>query len=150
MLSSQQRWGLKDRAVEVVVRGNRPTELMESTLPRYSFYDGRPADLGTRANPDFMPLVSANWNSLFTWQGVGPMPAAERERLHGYVDQAHSEGYRVRFWATTDVPGPARDAVWNEVRAAGVDHINTDDLAGLEEYLTEDPADIPAWPAWAR
>ena len=34
--------------------------------------------------------------------------------------------------------------------AAAVDHINTDDLAGLEEYLTEDPADIPAWPAWAR
>ena len=75
------------------------------------------------------------------------MPAAERERLHDYVDQAHSEGYRVRFWATTDVPGPARDAVWNELRAAGVDHVNTDDL---EEYLTEDPADIPAWPAWAR
>jgi len=33
------------------------------------------------------------------------------------------------------VPGPQRDAVWGELLAAGVDHLNTDDLAGLEVFL---------------
>lgn len=37
--------------------------------------------------------------------------------------------------ATPDVPGPERDAVWTELPAAGVDHLNTDDLAGLEHFL---------------
>ena len=51
------------------------------------------------------------------------------------MDRAHANGYRVRFWATPDMPGPARDAIWNELFAAGVDHINTDDLAALKAFL---------------
>ena len=83
-----------------------------------------------------MPLVSENWAKLFAWQGVGEMPAHERERLHEYVDQAHTAGYRVRFWATNDLEGPAREHLWAELQAAGVDHINTDDLPGLKEFLS--------------
>lgn len=41
----------------------------------------------------------------------------------------------MRFWATPDVAGSERDAVWTELLAAGVDHLNTDDLAGLELFL---------------
>ena len=98
--------------------------------------DGRASDLGSGLAPEFMPLVSQNWNTLFTWQGVGEMPAEERERLQDYVDQAHAEGYRVRFWATNDIAGSARENLWTELQAAGVDHINTDDLAGLQEFLS--------------
>ncbi|WP_342618260.1 hypothetical protein [Beutenbergia cavernae] len=68
------------------------------------------------------------------------MPAGERDALHAYVAQAHDAGYRVRFWNTPDAAGPARDAVWAELRDAGVDHINTDDLAGLEAFLDDDDA----------
>jgi hypothetical protein len=52
------------------------------------------------------------------------------------VAAAHGNGYRVRFWATPDQAGEARDAVWTELADAGVDHINTDDLAGLQQFLT--------------
>ncbi|WP_028280131.1 hypothetical protein [Arthrobacter sp. H5] len=83
-----------------------------------------------------MPLVSNNWTQLFTWQGVGPMPAAERIKLEEYVSTAHDAGYRVRFWATPDAPGAAREAVWTELHNAGVNHINTDDLRALDEFLT--------------
>lgn len=34
-----------------------------------------------------------------------------------------------------DQPGPAREAVWSELLAAGADHLNTDDPAGLERFL---------------
>lgn len=127
---------IKDRAVEAVISGNRPLALMQAADTRYSFYDGRSTDLGSGLEPEFMPLVSENWTKLFTWQGGGEMPAAERERLRTYVEQAHADGYRVRFWATNDIAGEARENLWTELRAAGVDHINTDDLAGLEEFLT--------------
>lgn len=129
---------VKDRAVEAVISGNRPREEMEAATTRYSFYDGRSTDLGTGTEAELMPVVSENWMTLFTWQGIGPMPAAERERLHAYVEQAHAEGYRVRFWATNDIAGPARESLWRELRDAGVDHINTDDLDGLEEFLADE------------
>lgn len=71
-----------------------------------------------------------------------PMPSEERAKLRDIVDTANANGYEVRFWATPDAPGAARDAVWRELIAAGVDAINTDDLAGLQAFLLdEDPAE---------
>jgi hypothetical protein len=122
--------------VTAVISGNRPLETMREQRVRYAFYDGRSGDLGSGLPASLMPLVSDNWTKLFTWQGDGAMPAAERERLHAFVDEAHAAGYRVRFWATPDQPGSAREAMWTELADAGVDHINTDDLPALEAFLT--------------
>lgn len=82
-----------------------------------------------------MPLVSDNWSNNFTWRGIGEFPAAERAKLHDIVATAHAAGYRVRFWETPDLPGAARTALWTELLAAGADHLNTDDLHGLELFL---------------
>ncbi|MFJ6374188.1 phosphatidylinositol-specific phospholipase C/glycerophosphodiester phosphodiesterase family protein [Pseudarthrobacter oxydans] len=126
----------KTGPVTAVISGNRPLATMQVQEKRFSFYDGRSADLTSGKPADLMPLVSDNWTKLFAWQGVGPMPEAERAKLHAYVAEAHASGYRVRFWATPDQPGAARDAIWTELAGAGVDHINTDDLAALQQFLT--------------
>ena len=128
--------GVRDGAVTAIVSGNRPRAYMEAQKVRFAAYDGRiPDDLGGSQNPQsFVPLVSQNWTRLFTWQGVGPMPEAERQKLRGIVDTAHANGQRVRFWATPEITG-AREAVWEELIAAEVDYINTDNLAALETFL---------------
>jgi len=125
----------KTGPVTAVISGNRPLATMQAQDKRFGFYDGRSADLTSGKPAALMPLVSDNWAKLFTWQGVGPMPAAERTKLQAYVAGAHAQGYRVRFWATPDQPGAEREAVWNELFDAGVDHINTDDLGALEQFL---------------
>lgn len=125
----------KTGPVTAVVSGNRPLATMQAADKRFAFYDGRSGDLSTGMSAGLMPLVSDNWTRLFGWQGVGPMPESERARLHAYVDTAHAAGYRVRFWATPDQAGPAREAIWTELHEAGVDHINTDDLPALEQFL---------------
>ncbi|MER7192071.1 phosphatidylinositol-specific phospholipase C/glycerophosphodiester phosphodiesterase family protein [Streptomyces flaveolus] len=123
-------------AVTVVVSGDRAARApMAAQTTRRAFYDGRLTDLGTSAPASFVPLISDNWTLNFTWQGVGAFPEAERSRLRDIVGAAHGRGQRVRFWATPDLPGAARDAVWGELLAAGVDHLNTDDLPGLEAFL---------------
>ncbi|MFB7593323.1 phosphatidylinositol-specific phospholipase C/glycerophosphodiester phosphodiesterase family protein [Streptomyces sp. NPDC056160] len=122
--------------VTAVVSGDRGARApMEAQTVRRAFYDGRLTDLGSTAPASFAPLTSDNWISNFTWAGAGPFPDAERRTLRRIVGQAHAHGQRVRFWATPDAPGAARDAVWTELLAAGVDHLNTDDLAGLEAFL---------------
>jgi Glycerophosphoryl diester phosphodiesterase family len=124
--------------ITAVVSGDRDRAGMTAQRVRFAFYDGRildATDLGPGADARLAPLVSDNWTKVFTWRGTGPMPAAERARLHEIVSTAHDAGQRVRFWETLDTPGPARDAIWRELLAAGVDHINTDDLAGLASFL---------------
>lgn len=122
--------------VTAVVSGDRAARApMEAQRVRRAFYDGRLTDLGSTAPASFVPLISDNWTLNFTWQGVGAFPDAERRKLRDIVGTAHARGQRVRFWATPDLPGPARDALWGELVAADVDHLNTDDLAGLEAFL---------------
>ncbi|WP_307812684.1 glycerophosphodiester phosphodiesterase family protein [Phycicoccus sp. CSK15P-2] len=126
----------RDGAVEVVISGNRPLAQMVAERTRYAGYDGRMADLVTPVLPDtVMPLVSDNWANHFTWAGEGPMPAEEQTRLRRLVATAHEHGYRLRFWNTPDTPGPARTALWSVLLDSGVDHVNTDDLAGLADFL---------------
>lgn len=123
-------------AVTAVISGDRAARVpMEAQRTRLAFYDGRLDDLGTASPASFTPLISANWTQTFSWLGAGPFPSAERDRLRTLVSTAHREGRRIRFWATPDLPGPEREAVWSELLAAGVDHLNTDDLAGLERFL---------------
>ncbi|MEU3353839.1 phosphatidylinositol-specific phospholipase C/glycerophosphodiester phosphodiesterase family protein [Streptomyces sp. NPDC037389] len=135
MLTAWSGGRTRRAAVTAVVSGDRGARApMEAERTRHAFYDGRLTDLGG-APASFAPLISDNWGVNFTWRGVGPMPGLERAALRRIVATAHAEGRTVRFWATPDAPGPARDALWRELLAAGVDYLNTDDLAGLEAFL---------------
>ncbi|MGW4133719.1 phosphatidylinositol-specific phospholipase C/glycerophosphodiester phosphodiesterase family protein [Amycolatopsis japonica] len=129
---------VKKRAVTAVISGGRPKDVMLGQKFRLAFYDGRikdQNDLGIGSDPRVTPLVSDSWTGLFTWTGEGTFPAEERAKLHDLVERAHAAGQRVRFWATPDAAGPGRDALWKELVAAGVDHLNTDDLPGLANFL---------------
>jgi hypothetical protein len=108
---------------------------MQAEPSRYAFYDGRLGDLEGGPPATFMPLVSDNWTRHFSWVGTGNMPARERAKLDAIVTAAHRRGHALRFWATPDQPGPAREALWQVLSEAGVDYINTDDLAGLAAFL---------------
>jgi hypothetical protein len=77
-----------------------------------------------------MPWVSDNWTKLFTWRGEGKMSGEERAKLGDFVARAHKHARLVRFWGT-----PENATVWAELRAAGVDLINTDRLAELRKFL---------------
>lgn len=122
--------------VTAVVSGDRAARApMEAQTVRHAFYDGRLADLGSAAPASFVPLISDNWTLTFSWLGAGPFPAVERARLRTITAGAHRNRQKVRFWATPDVAGPEREALWRELLAAGVDYLNTDDLGGLQEFL---------------
>jgi hypothetical protein len=121
---------LEPKAVNVVISGNRPVKMMAAEKVRYAGLDGRMADLDSDAPANFLPLVSDNWVLYFKWKGEGPIGDADRKKLQDVVAKAHAHGRKIRLWATPD-----NINVWRELRAGGVDMINTDDLAGLEKFL---------------
>ena len=122
--------GAERRAVTVIISGNRAASLLLADNERLAGLDGRLSDLNLGLRPSVMPWISDNWEGYFKWSGKGKISRRERERLVEGVETAHRLGYRVRFWGS-----PARPAVWEVLRDAGVDLINTDDLIGLSAFL---------------
>jgi Glycerophosphoryl diester phosphodiesterase family len=121
------------RAVTVIISGDRPLQEIEASEPQRAGIDGRLADLSSDQPADLLPLISDNWTKHFRYRGAGTMSDAERKKLSDLVTEAHAKGRRVRFWGTPESP-----ELWQELRAAGVDLIGTDDLAKLRSFLQSD------------
>jgi hypothetical protein len=119
-----------ERPVTVVVSGNCDRAAITGQAKRFAGIDGRPPDLESDAPAHLIPWVSDRWGNHFKWSGEGPMPAGEQAKLRDFVARAHRHGRLVRFWAT-----PEKTAVWQELRSASVDLINTDQLAELQKFL---------------
>lgn len=137
MLARVEDGRLVPDRVMAIVSGNRPEATMAAETLRYAFYDGRISDLDSGTSANFMPLVSDNWSKHFSWTGAGNMPSDELAKLTGIVARAHGQGHALRFWATPDQPGPEREALWRTLSEAGVDLINTDDLAGFAAFAAK-------------
>lgn len=106
-------------------------------------HEVRPSDHSPDAFTSSTRAIGRGLGRPLTWH-VCRSPASS-SRLHEIVDTAHARGQDVRFWATPDVAGPARDALWRELVVADVDVLNTHDLAGLQRFLlAEDPAEQDA------
>lgn len=128
--------GLKQKgAIQIIVSGNRPLEYMQKQELRLASYDGRIDELNLDISTSLMPLISDNWSNHFKWYGKGEMPKIEKDKLIEIVKSAHENGCLLRFWGTMDRPGKYREAVWTELKNAGVDLIGTDDINGLKEFL---------------
>lgn len=120
----------KERAVDIVVSGNRAKEMIANDLTRRVGIDGRISDFGSNQSNHLMPIISDRWSSHFNWRGEGSFSDKEKTKLRGMIQRAHKEGRRIRFWATPD-----KKSVWRELEDAGVDLINTDDLKGLSDFI---------------
>ncbi len=122
------------KAIQVVISGACPRDTMTAAAVRHAGIDGRMGDLDSDAPAHLMPLVSDRWGAHFKWRGRGPIDDEELARLKTAVEKAHARGRRIRFWAT-----PETVEAWTVLQAAGVDHINTDNLAGLAAFLRGEP-----------
>jgi hypothetical protein len=130
LLTSVREGKAMPGAVTAVISGNRDKAAMAAQQLRFAGVDGRVADLDGKDSALLMPWISDRWGALFKWTGDGAIPAAEQARLRDLVKRAHEQGKMVRFWAT-----PEKAALWSELYSAGVDLINTDQLAELAAFL---------------
>ncbi|MGB7326995.1 MAG: phosphatidylinositol-specific phospholipase C/glycerophosphodiester phosphodiesterase family protein [Rubripirellula sp.] len=121
-----------EKAVNVVISGDRPFATVQADTERFAGLDGRLSDLDSNLSVDLMPMISDRWGSHFKWKGKGEMTSAEMDKLDAIVEQAHAKGRILRFWGIPDNP-----TSWKAMQKAGVDLINTDDLDGLSKTLKE-------------
>jgi hypothetical protein len=117
-------------AILVIISGDRSLKMFDGETIRYAAYDGNLSDLGQNHPPTLIPWLSVNWKTQFSWNSRGTMPPAESLKLQTLVAKAHAEHFRLRFWGAPDNP-----IFWKTLTAASVDLINTDDLAGVQDFF---------------
>jgi hypothetical protein len=126
ILTSFSPTEIHTNAVRIVLSGNRPIETVSRQAHRFVAIDGRLPDLESNSPPTLIPLVSDNWTKIFSWNGKGPMPVAEKARLKELAARAHRQKRQIRLWAAPDTLES-----WNLQQQLGIDFINTDKLAEL-------------------
>lgn len=117
-------------AVTVVISGNRPREIMAREKKRLAGIDGRLSDLEEENSVHLLPWISDNWLLHFRWRGDGQLPEEDQKKLTDIVRRTHERKQQLRFWGIPDTP-----AVWEAMRAGGVDWINSDKLEELSAFL---------------
>ncbi len=121
---------VEEKAVTIILSGNRPIEVLAAEKDRLAFIDGRLPDLESNPPATLTPWISSNFTQSFKWRGRGEMPAEEIARLKTLVKLAHDQHRRIRFWSIPDSP-----AGWKAMQSAGVDLINSDKLDALRDFL---------------
>ena len=137
MLTQFESGKIKEKAITVIVSGNRPILYMKNQQFRLAGCDGRISDLG-HTTRYYYPVISDKWATYFIWQGNGRMPVVEQQKLKTFVEQAHSHNQAIRFWATDTDTLEYNHNMWNELINANVDLINTDYLSDLSKFLVKD------------
>jgi hypothetical protein len=130
ILTTWTREKVSTNALLVVVSGSRAREMFAGETWRVAAFDGELRDLESSCSSADIPWISHNWRSSFKWSGRGDMPPDELQRLTSILQQAHMQGRRVRLWGAPD-----NAVFWQCLCKLGVDLINTDDLAGLRDFL---------------
>ena len=121
---------LRKSAIQIVISGDCPRQLIENDDNRLVAIDGRLTDLKSTHPSHLIPLISARWGSHFKWRGKSILSADELKKLNAIVSTAHKANRKVRFWATPESP-----IVWKQLVESKVDFINTDDLKKLREFF---------------
>lgn len=119
-------------AVTVILTGPYSRSLLASDSPCYAAGDGQLHDLEKNPPPNLVPWISENWKNHFKWKGTGSMPEAEKSKLRQIVVKTHQQGRQLRFWGAPD-----NAVFWQEMLAANVDIINTDDLKGFRKFFND-------------
>ncbi len=111
----------------IVISGNRPKPSQYIVSPAWITFDGR-SDEHFPTNK--VILESESMLKFGFWNGQGPIPSTLKEKLKKYVEQVHSNGRKIRLWATPDTL-----LGYQALLDIGVDYIGTDKLTLLADYL---------------
>jgi hypothetical protein len=129
ILSSYENGKIKQGNVNIVLTGHKPVDLISSETKRLVMLDDFLEHRSDTVNNNLFAMASCKYSRILKWNGKGPMPQHEKNKLKALIDHAHDQGKKARLWAS-----PENEKVWDELLNCGVDYINTDALSRLKAY----------------
>lgn len=121
---------LRKAKLSITVSGEMPQPVQFKQYPTFMSFDGRFGINYGKKELKRIALYSISLQDVVKWNGQRPLEPNELESIKKYVNQAHSKGKKLRFWASADNP-----LCWQTLKNLGVDYIGTDQLQALADYL---------------
>ncbi len=118
--------------VQFIISGNRPPLEKWATYPSFIQFDGRPNEIYTTETWQRVGIVSQSFDKYTFQKGQKEIDNSTFEKMKSMVEAMHTQGKRVRFWATPDTK-----SVWKALTKMGVDFINTDKPKRLKTFLNK-------------
>lgn len=119
----------KAKKLQFVISGNRPPAEEYDRYPDYINFDYQTVDTWP-PSLDKVALVSLPFYRYSRWNGKGRLTSGDEDKLKSVIDQIHTKGKKVRFWATPD-----SKTAWYTLSKLGIDFINTDEPFECNAYL---------------
>ena len=116
--------------IRYVISGERAYKEIAADNGAYAGIDGRIDDLEKHYSNAVMPWISGDWNDFFPSAEDGSLSFLFKPLLEKMVNHIHEQNKIVRFWGSPDGP-----ACWRRQWDAGVDLINTDNIATLRTWI---------------
>lgn len=111
-----------------VISGNRPSPELFDSYPSFIWFDAELQKKYSTAAWSRIAMLSDNFARYSQWKGTGPLQ--EKELLLSVIRDARLHNKPARLWNAPD-----RVEAWQELIKLGVDFINTDYIASLDDFL---------------
>jgi hypothetical protein len=121
------------KPITVILTGNHSSKIAytEEFQTRYACRDSNHYSPDDPVVDQRWQWYALDWKKYIRWDGNEEFPKEEKETLQRIVNDIHSKGKKVRFYAT-----PETEAYWSVALNMGIDLINTDKLKSLNTFLT--------------
>jgi len=116
--------------VKIVLSGNTPSPVDFQKYPDFIYFDGRPEISYTPAQLARIGLISQSFQNYTRWNGKGTLTKKDKVNVEKVIQQVHSQGKKIRFWATPD-----HINAWKMLMNLNIDYLNTDKVEELGGYL---------------
>ena len=114
---------VNQKAVQLVISGDRGPSSKWTTYPPYIFFDGRPTEIYDSATLQRVAFISDSYLRYIS-------PRDSTSRIEQLVKKVHDMGKLLRLWASPDDPGS-----WKLQQQLGIDIINTDKVEECRNYF---------------
>lgn len=116
--------------LQILISGNRPLPVLFVNYPDYLWFDEDLKHPYDAVEQSKIGQISLRFSDYATWKGVGPMPAADEQRVKAVIDRVHALRKPIRFW-----DAPDNVAGWTKLLQLGVDMLGTDHIDELTAFL---------------
>jgi len=118
------------KTLRILISGNVPEPATWHHYASFIYFDGRPGVHYTESQLKRIGLISADFKTFSSWNGVGTMKVADRNRISALITDVHHRGKKIRFWGTPDTA-----VAWRQFMSLGIDVLNTDHVQALAEFI---------------
>lgn len=118
-----------------IISGRRPKPKDYKNYSKYILFDWQEKQLPINKKiHSKIGLISYNFKNYSTWNGKGKIVSKENDNLKRVIQNAHSIGKPIRFWASPD-----SKSAWKTFTDLQIDYINTDAPQKCANYLKSLP-----------